>query len=144
MEPIVGIVSSISQMFTTYTLVLILLAPFTYKYVDLLLLCCINACAYFVIAYILPGYIQAGDLVITNIYAKILIDVSVHWFPLIVVYLLYGSYYKTNIHPRVYAFMLYAIYLIVVDYKQIYHHNTSWMLLLGGFTGVLLEFAILR
>lgn len=136
-------IMAVMQMFTLYTIVLVVFAPLVYKFIDLLLLCCVNACVYFVIAYINPGYIKAGNLVVSNLYVKIPIDIAAHWFPLVLMYVIYGSFYKNNLQPKLTALLLYGIYVLVVNCKTVYEINGVWMLLIGGAAGLLLETALL-
>ena len=140
---IVGMLNEIFKMFTPYTIILILLSPITYKYIDLLLLCCVNACVYFIIAYINPGYIKVGDLVIENVYIKIPIDIAAHWLPLVLMYVYYGSFYKNEIQSKAVALLLYGCYMLLVDYKKVYDMQMIWMFMIGGTAGLVLEAALL-
>jgi hypothetical protein len=108
-------------------------APVTHKYVDLLLLCCVNACVYFIIAYINPGYIKAGDL-----YVKIPIDIAAQWCMSFT-----EAFTKTIIYPSFISLLLYGIYMATVDYKNVYGLQNLWMLFIGGAAGLVLESALL-
>lgn len=109
---------------TIINFLLVLFAPYVYKYIDLMFLSSCVCVIGLYISYISPGYFNVpfeDNIRVTGI-TKIIIDFVFHVMPLIYVYIFYRDYYLKNLNINS-AIILVVLYAIFVDIEAIYNTN---------------------
>jgi hypothetical protein len=112
---------------TNLSLILVLIAPYIYKYIDLLFLSLFVCVGGLYVSYLNPGIvvIEVQDNVyeINGVF-KIIFDVILHVLPLLYILTRYGEYYKSN--PNIIpSLIIILVYISCFDIASLYKTNTN-------------------
>lgn len=120
--------------YSFWSLALVLLHKYTYKYFNLLLSCLIvvvvfSVCAYVYPKYIKINYVKGPPTIIDNIYLKFFMDFTAHWLPFLFIAYKYGGYYlKTPYNASTgLTILIIAIYMTLAKPNDVYDMNTYHM-----------------
>ena len=136
--------------YSFWSLALVLLHKYTYKYFNLLLSCLIVVVVFSVCAYIYPKYIKINytkgpPTIIDNTYLKFFMDFTAHWLPFLFIAYKYGRYYlKTPYSASTgLTILIIAIYMTMAKPNEVYDMNTYHMFI-AAFVAIVLYYIVAR
>ncbi len=136
--------------YTFWSLTLVFLHKYIYKYFNLLLSCLIvvvvfSVCAYIYPKYIKINYINSPPTIIDNIYLKFFMDFTAHWLPFLFIAYKYGRYYlKTPYSASTgLTILIIIIYMTIAKPNEVYDMNTYHMFI-AAFFAITLYYIIAR
>ena len=136
--------------FTTWAWVLMLASPWIYRHVNVLFIALVVFASSFYIVHINPQYLNVitskKEYQLAGV-QKIIIDVLIHWIPLIVAYVAYAGYYQKHAYgiATVNAVLVILLYIGCFDPRAIYKMKDDITgLMAAGIVGIGIYVAIIK